>query len=167
MESLAKTVQNNGGVTFIPALAGLGAPYWNPNATGTIIGITRGTQKGHIARATLEAIAMRTKEIIIAMQKDANTTFKSLKVDGGGSINDLLMQIQANLLDVEVIRPDNTETTALGAAFFAGLATGYWNSIDSLSEIWKINQRFEPIQNKETQKIIDLWEKRIINVGNS
>ena len=77
------------------------------------------------------------------------------------------MQIQANLLDVEVIRPDNTETTALGAAFFAGLATGYWNSIDSLSEIWKINQRFEPIQNKETQKIIDLWEKRIINVGNS
>jgi glycerol kinase len=167
VESLAKTVQNNGGVTFIPALAGLGAPYWNPNATGTIIGITRGTQKGHIARATLEAIAMRTKEIIIAMQKDANTTFKSLKVDGGGSINDLLMQIQANLLDVEVIRPDNTETTALGAAFFAGLATGYWNSIDSLSEIWKINQRFEPIQNKETQKIIDLWEKRIINVGNS
>ena len=147
VESLAKTVQNNGGVTFIPALAGLGAPYWNPNATGTIIGITRGTQKGHIARATLEAIAMRTKEIIIAMQKDANTTFKSLKVDGGGSINDLLMQIQANLLDVEVIRPDNTETTALGAAFFAGLATGYWNSIDSLSEIWKINQRFEPIQN--------------------
>ena len=167
VESLAKTVENNGGVTFIPALAGLGAPYWNPNATGTIIGITRGTQKGHIARATLEAIAMRTKEIIIAMQKDANTTFKSLKVDGGGSINDLLMQIQANLLDVEVIRPDNTETTALGAAFFAGLATGYWNSIDSLSEIWKINQRFEPIQNKETQKIIDLWEKRIINVGNS
>ena len=121
MESLAKTVQNNGGVTFIPALAGLGAPYWNPNATGTIIGITRGTQKGHIARATLEAIAMRTKEIIIAMQKDANTTFKSLKVDGGGSINDLLMQIQANLLDVEVIRPDNTETTALGAAFFAAV----------------------------------------------
>ena len=167
VESLAKTVENNGGVTFIPALAGLGAPYWNPNATGTIIGITRGTQKGHIARATLEAIAMRTKEIIIAMQKDANTTFKSLKVDGGGSINDLLMQIQANLLDVEVIRPDNTETTALGAAFFAGLATGYWNSIDSLSEIWKINQRFEPIQNKETQKIIDLWEKRIINVRNS
>ena len=167
VESLAKTVENNGGVTFIPALAGLGAPYWNPNATGTIIGITRGTQKGHIARATLEAIAMRTKEIIIAMQKDANTTFKSLKVDGGGSINDLLMQIQANLLDVEVIRPDNTETTALGAAFFAGLATGYWNSIDSLSEIWKINQRFEPIQNKETQKIIDLWEKRIVNVGNS
>mgnify|MGYP001350514678 CR=1 FL=1 len=167
VESLAKTVENNGGVTFIPALAGLGAPYWNPNATGTIIGITRGTQKGHIARATLEAIAMRTKEIIVAMQKDANTTFKSLKVDGGGSINDLLMQIQANLLDAEVIRPDNTETTALGAAFFAGLATGYWNSIDNLSEIWKINKRFEPIQNKETQKIIDLWEKRIINVRNS
>ncbi len=94
IEVLAKTVENNGGVTFIPALSGLGAPYWDPHATGTILGITRGTQKGHIARAALEAIAMRTREIIIEMQKDANTTFESLKVDGGGSTNDLLMQIQ-------------------------------------------------------------------------
>ena len=134
IEALAETVENNGGVTFIPALAGLGAPHWDPHATGSIVGITRGTQKGHIARATLEAIAMRTKEIITAMQKDADITFKSLKVDGGGSTNNLLMQIQSNLLGVEVIRPETTETTALGAAFFAGLASGYWPSVESLSD---------------------------------
>ena len=144
IEALAETVENNGGVTFIPALAGLGAPHWDPHATGSIVGITRGTQKGHIARATLEAIAMRTKEIITAMQKDADITFKSLKVDGGGSTNNLLMQIQSNLLGVEVIRPETTETTALGAAFFAGLASGYWPSVESLSDIWKIENNFLP-----------------------
>ena len=166
VESLAKTVDNNGGVTFIPALAGLGAPYWNPHATGTLTGITRGTQKGHIARATLEAIAMRTKEIITAMQKDAKTNFKSLKVDGGGSTNDLLMQIQSNLLEVNVVRPETTETTALGAAFFAGLASGFWDSIESLKKAWNINKSFKPIKNKETQNIITLWEKRVEKVSN-
>ena len=166
VESLAKTVENNGGVTFIPALAGLGAPYWNPHATGTLTGITRGTQRGHIARATLEAIAMRTKEIITAMQKDAKTTFKSLKVDGGGSTNDLLMQIQSNLLEVDVIRPETTETTALGAAFFAGLASGFWDSIESLKKAWNINKSFKPVKNEETQNIITLWEKRVKKVSN-
>ena len=166
VETLAKTVDNNGGVTFIPALAGLGAPYWNPHATGTLTGITRGTQRGHIARATLEAIAMRTKEIIISMQKDAKTTFKSLKVDGGGSTNDLLMQIQSNLLEVNVVRPETTETTALGAAFFAGLASGFWDSIESLKKAWNINKSFKPIKNKETQNIITLWEKRVEKVSN-
>tara|TARA_B100000925_G_scaffold79487_1_gene56333 strand:+ start:192 stop:1673 length:1482 start_codon:yes stop_codon:yes gene_type:complete len=166
VESLAKTVDNNGGVTFIPALAGLGAPYWNPHATGTLTGITRGTQKGHIARATLEAIAMRTKEIITAMQKDAKTNFKSLKVDGGGSTNNLLMQIQSNLLEVDVVRPETTETTALGAAFFAGLASGFWDSIESLKKAWNINKKFKPIKNEETQNIITLWEKRVKKVSN-
>ena len=166
VESLAKTVDNNGGVTFIPALAGLGAPYWNPHATGTLTGITRGTQRGHIARATLEAIAMRTKEIITAMQKDAKTNFKSLKVDGGGSTNDLLMQIQSNLLEVNVVRPETTETTALGAAFFAGLASGFWDSIESLKKAWNINKTFKPIKNEETQNIITLWEKRVKKVSN-
>ena len=166
VESLAKTVDNNGGVTFIPALAGLGAPYWNPHATGTLTGITRGTQRGHIARATLEAIAMRTKEIITAMQKDAKTNFKSLKVDGGGSTNNLLMQIQSNLLEVEVVRPETTETTALGAAFFAGLASGFWDSIESLKKAWNINKTFKPIKNEETQNIITLWEKRVKKVSN-
>ena len=166
VESLAKTVDNNGGVTFIPALAGLGAPYSNPHATGTLTGITRGTQRGHIARATLEAIAMRTKEIITAMQKDAKTNFKSLKVDGGGSTNNLLMQIQSNLLEVDVVRPETTETTALGAAFFAGLASGFWDSIESLKKAWNINKTFKPIKNEETQNIITLWEKRIKKVSN-
>lgn len=167
IEALAETVENNGGVTFIPALAGLGAPHWDPHATGSIIGITRGTQKGHIARATLEAIAMRTKEIITAMQKDADITFKSLKVDGGGSTNNLLMQIQSNLLGVEVIRPETTETTALGAAFFAGLASGYWPSVESLSDIWKIDKQFSPLENEETQKIVSKWNERISKTSNS
>ena len=167
IEVLAKTVENNGGVTFIPALSGLGAPYWDPHATGTILGITRGTQKGHIARAALEAIAMRTREIIIEMQKDANTTFVSLKVDGGGSTNDLLMQIQSNLLQTKVIRPKTTETTALGAAFFAGLASGYWPSLESLASIWKIDKKFNPVQEIENQKIIESWQKRIVQVTNT
>ena len=167
IEALAETVENNGGVTFIPALAGLGAPHWDPHATGSIVGITRGTQKGHIARATLEAIAMRTKEIITAMQKDADITFKSLKVDGGGSTNNLLMQIQSNLLGVEVIRPETTETTALGAAFFAGLASGYWPSVESLSDIWKIDKQFSPLENEETQKIVSKWNERISKISNS
>lgn len=167
IEVLAKTVENNGGVTFIPALSGLGAPYWDPHATGTILGITRGTQKGHIARAALEAIAMRTREIIIEMQKDANTTFESLKVDGGGSTNDLLMQIQSNLLQTKVIRPKTTETTALGAAFFAGLASGYWPSLESLASIWKIDKKFNPVQEIENQKIIESWQKRIVQVTNT
>ena len=166
IEALAETVENNGGVTFITAMAGLGAPYWDPHATASIIGITRGTEKGHIARATLEAIAMRTKEIVIAMQKDSGITFKSLKVDGGGSTNNLLMQIQSNLLDVNVIRPETTETTALGAAFFAGLSSGYWPSLESLSDIWKVNKEFNPIRNKENKKIIDNWEQRISKMIN-
>lgn len=167
IEVLAKTVENNGGVTFIPALSGLGAPYWDPHASGTILGITRGTQKGHIARAALEAIAMRTREIIIEMQKDANTTFESLKVDGGGSTNDLLMQIQSNLIQTKVIRPKTTETTALGAAFFAGLASGYWPSLESLASIWKIDKKFNPVQEIENQKIIESWQKRIVQVTNT
>ena len=167
IEVLAKTVENNGGVTFIPALSGLGAPYWDPHATGTILGITRGTKKRHVARAALEAIAMRTREIIIEMQKDANTTFESLKVDGGGSTNDLLMQIQSNLLQTKVIRPKTTETTALGAAFFAGLASGYWPSLESLTSIWKIDKKFNPFQEIENQKIIESWQKRIAQVTNT
>jgi len=167
IEALAKTVENNGGVTFIPALSGLGAPHWDPHATGSILGITRGTQKGHLARATLEAIALRTKEIITAMQKDAEITFTSLKVDGGGSTNNLLMQIQSNLLGVQVIRPETTETTALGAAFFAGLASGYWSSLESISNIWKINKQFDPVQSEDNQKIIEQWENNILRMSNS
>jgi glycerol kinase len=164
IEELAKSVQDNGGVTFISALAGLGAPYWNPNATGAIMGITRGTQKGHIARAALEAIALRSREIIIEMQKDSGTKFDKLKVDGGASNNNLLMQIQSNLLDTQVIRPKITETTALGVAFFAGLASGFWSSIEEVKSIWEMEREFSPNKSENDKKIIDNWESRIKKV---
>ncbi|MDB2314503.1 glycerol kinase GlpK [Flavobacteriaceae bacterium] len=164
IEALAESVPDNGGVTFVPALSGLGAPYWDPHATGAIIGITRGTNKGHIARAALEAIALRSRDIIIEMQKDAGVDFKSLKVDGGASNNDLLMQIQADLIDAEVIRPKVTETTALGAAFLAGLATGFWPSIDTLKDLWEEDKRFESTASQETEKTISLWENRVSRI---
>lgn len=161
VETLAKTVDDNGGVCFIPALSGLGAPYWDPEATGAIMGITRGTQKGHIARAALEAIALRSREIILAMQKDAQGSFSSLKVDGGASNNNLLMQLQADLLEKSVIRPKTTETTALGAAFLAGLAVGVWKNIDELKAIWKEDKTFTPSNSTKGASIINQWDKRI------
>ena len=161
IEDLAASVSDNGGITFVPALAGLGAPYWDPHATGAIMGITRGTEKGHIARAALEAIALRSRDIIIEMQKDAGVDFKTLKVDGGASNNNLLMQIQANLIDAHVIRPKVTETTAMGAAFLAGLATGFWSSIAALSALWEKDQTFTPVNDKQTQKTIELWNDRL------
>ena len=161
VEDLAASVSDNGGITFVPALAGLGAPYWDPHATGAIMGITRGTEKGHIARAALEAIALRSRDIIIEMQKDAGVDFKTLKVDGGASNNNLLMQIQANLIDAHVIRPKVTETTAMGAAFLAGLATGFWSSIAALSALWEKDQTFTPVNDKQTQKTIELWNDRL------
>ena len=161
VEALAKTVDHNGGVTFVPALSGLGAPYWDPEATGAIMGITRGTEKGHIARAALEAIALRSRDIIIEMQKDAGVEFSSLKVDGGATENNLLMQIQANLLEKNVIRPNTTETTALGAAFFAGLAIGFWKDENELNAIWKQDRIFSPEENQHTKRTLSLWEKRV------
>ena len=164
IEDLAKTVDNNGGITFISALSGLGAPYWNPNATGAIMGITRGTKKGHIARAALEAIALRSREIIIEMQKDSGRTFNNLKVDGGASNNNLLMQIQSNLLQANVIRPKITETTALGVAFFAGLASGFWESIDQVKSVWEVEKQFSPQKNTNDLLVISNWEERIKKV---
>ena len=161
IEILAETVQNNGGVTFISALTGIGAPYWDAKATGAIMGITRGTEKGHIARAALEAIAMRSREIILAMQKDAGIEFKGLKVDGGACENKLLMQIQANLLNTKVIRPMTTETTALGVAFLAGLASGFWRNTEELKSLWERDKTFLPTKNKHASSIISLWEERI------
>ena len=161
IEELASTVKNNGGVTFLPSLSGLGAPYWNPKSTGAIIGITRGTENGHIALAALESIALRTREIIIEMEKDAGIKFKSFKVDGGASENNLLMQIQSNFLNKIVVRPKITETTALGAAFFAGLAVGFWPSVDSLKSIWKKDISFSPNKEKNIDRTIELWNQRI------
>ena len=162
IENLAKQVDDNGGITFIPALSGLGAPYWNPNATGTIFGLTRDSNKSHIARAALEAIALRSREIILEMQKDGGFEFKELKVDGGASKNDLLMQIQADLLNKDVIRSKSPESTALGAAFFAGLSVGFWNSIEEIKGLWEKDVTFFPDSNSiKKQTIIDQWNKRI------
>ena len=162
IENLAKQVDDNGGITFIPALSGLGAPYWNPNTTGTIFGLTRDSNKYHIARAALEAIALRSREIILEMQKDAGFKFKELKVDGGASKNNLLMQIQADLLNKNVVRSKSPESTALGAAFFAGLSVGFWSSIEEIRGLWEKDVTFFPDSSSiKTQKIIDQWNKRI------
>lgn len=144
VEKLASRVPDSGGVYFVPALTGLGAPHWDPEAKGAVYGITRGTTSAHIARAALEGIAFQTMDIVNAMQKDAGVALKELKVDGGASRNNMLMQFQSDILGTTVIRPEITETTALGAAYLAGLAVGYWNSIDSIKEHWAVDCRFVP-----------------------
>ncbi len=144
IEALAATVPDNGGVYFVPALTGMGAPYWDQYAHGVICGITRGTTAAHIARAALEGIAFQTMDIVNAMEKDAGVKLSELKVDGGASRNNLLMQFQSDLLGVDVIRPQTTETTAQGAAFLAGLATGFWSDIDELKSVWQTERCFTP-----------------------
>lgn len=144
VESLAASVTSSDGVTFVPALTGLGAPHWDPTARGTILGITRGTTAAHIARATLEAIALQTRDVINAMAADSGIPLRSLRVDGGAARNNLLMQIQADLLEVPVVRPHNVETTATGAAYLAGLGCGLWQSEADLELLWEVDRTFEP-----------------------
>lgn len=144
VEAMARSVDDNGGVYLVPAFTGLGAPHWDPHARGTIVGITRGTERGHIARAALEGIAFQVADVLEAMQKDSGIEVKELRVDGGAAENDLLMQLQANLLGAPLVRPSVTETTALGAAYLAGLAVGYWGSGEEISEQWAVDKRFEP-----------------------
>ena len=149
VEALAASVEDNGGVYFVPALTGLGAPYWDQYAKGCLYGISRGTTAAHIARAALEGIAFQTMDIVNAMQKDAGISLAELKVDGGASRNNLLMQFQADVLGTSVIRPQVTETTALGAAYLAGLAVGYWESIDHIKSQWAVDKAFAPSAPKE------------------
>jgi glycerol kinase len=144
IEPLAASVADNGGVYLVPAFAGLGAPHWDPYARGTIVGITRGTTAGHIARAALESIAYQVSDLLDAMAGDAGIPLTELRVDGGAATNNTLMQFQADLLGVPVVRPVVTETTALGAAYLAGLAVGFWPSVDAISGQWKVDRRFEP-----------------------
>ncbi len=150
VEALAASVPDNGGVYFVPALTGLGAPHWDQYAKGSIYGLSRGSSAAHIARAALEGIAFQTMDIVNAMQKDAGVTLKELKVDGGASRNNLLMQFQADILGTSVIRPIVTETTALGAAYLAGLAVGYWESIDHIKSQWGVEMEFRPEASKDT-----------------
>ena len=167
IEALAQQVPDNGGVYFVPALTGMGAPYWDQYAKGCIHGITRGTTAAHIARATLEGIAFQTMDIVGAMERDASVRLSELKVDGGASRNNLLMQFQADILGTKVIRPEVTETTAMGACYLAGLAVGYWKDLDDIKRQWKAEKTFSPLAPAE--KVAELkagWAdaiKRTIN----
>jgi glycerol kinase len=162
IEELALQVPHSGGVSFVQAFVGLGAPHWDQYATGTIIGLSRGTGKAHIARAALEAIALRSMEVIKTMTEDSGIAVHELRVDGGAAVNNLLMQIQADMVNTDVVRPKVTETTALGAAYLAGLATGFWKNMDEVKEQWQVDRKFQPSENREEfKKVIGNWEKAV------
>lgn len=162
VEELASRVPDTNGVYFVPALTGLGAPWWDQYARGTIIGISRGTTTAHIARAALEGIAYQTMDITAAMSRDAGIPLKELKVDGGASRNNLLMQFQADILGTRVVRPQVVETTAMGAAYLAGLAVGYWSSIDEIRKQWQVDRVFEPSWEEEkVQAAKQGWEDAV------
>ena len=160
IEALAETVPDNGGVYFVPALTGMGAPHWDQYAHGVICGITRGTTAAHIARAALEGIAFQTMDIVGAMEKDAGVRLAELKVDGGASRNNLMMQFQADILGTSVIRPEVTETTAMGACYLAGLAVGYWGSLDEIRAQWKAERTFTP-SGADTEPLKKGWADAI------
>jgi glycerol kinase len=162
MQALAETVPDSGGVFFVPAFAGLGAPYWDPYARGTIVGLTRGTTRAHLARATLEAMAFQSAEVIEAMQKDSGVKLGELRVDGGAAVNDLAMQFQADVLGVDVVRPAVIETTALGAAYLAGLQVGYWQGLDDVAGHWREDRRFRPaIDAAKRKELVTGWSRAI------
>jgi len=162
VEPLALSVPDNGGVYFVPAFVGLGAPYWDSYARGTIVGLSRGSTSAHIARAALESIAYQTADVLDAMRQDSGVTLSELRVDGGASQNDLLMQFQADVLGVPVVRPKITETTALGAAYLAGLAVGYWQNIEEIVQKWQAEKRFEPhMDSEQRQALRQAWQQAI------
>ena len=162
VEALAASVPDTDGVVFVPAFAGLGAPHWDAYARGTIVGMTRGTNKAHIARAALASIAYQTVDILRAMQNDSGIKLQELRVDGGASRNDLLMQFQANVLGVPVVRPVITETTALGAAYLAGIAVGFWRSQDEVAAQWHRERRFDPdMSDEERSDRLDQWHRAV------
>jgi len=162
VEELARSVPDNGGVYFVPALSGLGAPHWDPHARGTVVGLSRGSSAGHLARAALESIAYQTADVLAAMQADSGIAVSELRVDGGATQNDLLMQFQADLLGVPVVRPKVYETTALGAAYLAGLATGFWKDAAALQAQWQLDRRFEPAMEASLRSALKAsWAKAV------
>ncbi len=162
VEKLAASVKDSGGVYFVPAFAGLGAPHWNQHARGTIVGITRGSTSAHIARAALDSIAYQTLEVLLAMQKDSGIEIRELRVDGGATVNNQLMQFQSDLLQTKVVRPQITETTALGAAYLAGLAVNFWDNIQEVKQQWKIDRTFSPqIKAEETLSLVKGWHRAV------
>jgi glycerol kinase len=162
VEALAASVPDNGGVYLVPAFAGLGSPHWDARARGTLMGLTRGSTRGHIARAALESIAFQSAELLSAMQADAAQPLLELRVDGGATTNDLLVQFQADLLGVPVVRPQVTETTALGAAYLAGLAVGFWSSEAELAANWQVDRRFEPMMSRDqAAELMRRWSRAV------
>ena len=162
VEALAGSVKNSEGVYFVPAFAGLGAPYWNQKAQGTLFGLTRGATDAHIARAALDAIAYQTMDIVKAMEKDSGISITELRVDGGATVNDLLMQFQADVLNTTTIRPKVVETTVMGAAYLAGLAVGFWKSTEDIQDIWQVDRSFEPTREREAiEEGITGWYRAI------
>ncbi|NJB71834.1 glycerol kinase [Saonia flava] len=162
IEKLATSVKSSDGVYVVPAFAGLGAPYWNQHAQGTIFGLTRGSTDAHIARASLEAIAYQTMDVLKAMEADSGVAINELRVDGGATVNDLLMQFQADILNTVTVRPQIVETTAMGAAYLAGLAVGYWGSLEEIREIWKVDVHFKPTNERDIiSDGIKGWHKAI------
>ena len=161
-EKYANGAEDTGGVYLVPAFAGMGAPYWDPYARGTIVGITRGCQKEHFIRATLESIAYQSADVLHAMEEDVEVSIAGLKVDGGASANDFLMQTQADLIHAPVKRPKCVETTAMGAAYLAGLATGYWSSREEVIKNWAIDRTFEPMIGEEKRsEMLRGWNKAV------
>jgi glycerol kinase len=167
IEPLARTVENNGGVYFVPAFSGLFAPYWRSDARGVVAGLTRFVNRGHIARAVLEATAYQTREVLEAMEKDSGIKMNGLKVDGGMVANNLLMQFQADQLGVPVVRPKVAETTSLGAAYAAGLALGYWKDFDALRANWQKGDQWEPRMDRgEADRLFAEWKKAVTRTFN-
>ena len=161
-EYMAKKVKDTNGCYVVPAFTGLGAPHWDQYARGTIVGITRGVNKYHIIRATLESLAYQVNDVLVAMKADSGIDLTALKVDGGASANDFLMQTQANIINAPVNRPQCVETTAMGAAYLAGLAVGYWESKEDVIKNWAIDQTFEPkIDDEQRSKMIKGWNKAV------
>jgi glycerol kinase len=161
-ESLAMSLADNGGVYLVPAFVGLGAPHWDAYARGIIAGITRGTTREHIARAALESICYQTYDVLACMRDDASLELSELRVDGGAVSNNFLMQFQADILGIPVVRPQNTETTAAGAAYLAGLAVDYWSSVEELSQMWARDKVFEPrMIQEERERLISVWRRAV------
>jgi len=160
VERLAESVPDNGGVYMVPAFTGLGAPHGQQQARGMITGMTRGTSAAHISRAALESIAFQTMEVVRAMEADAGAAIKELRVDGGAVVNNLLMQFQANVVGAKVVRPELTETTAMGAAYLAGLAVGFWKHVEEIQQQWKVDRSFEP-EGGDHEELIGGWNKAV------
>jgi glycerol kinase len=161
-EFIAQSVETTNGVYLVPAFAGLGSPYWNMYARGTIVGLTRGSNRSHIVRAALESIAYQTRDLLEAMQEDSGIKIMELKVDGGAAQNNFLMQFQADIINAKIIKPNVTETTALGAAYLAGLAVGFWKDKSEIKNIREVDKEFLPeIKSKEREKLFNGWKNAV------